>query len=213
MSNAHNAGRGLPPNLGTVLASLSFNTLVRAVRLVGLAILTVTTPAAAAINQDVPTASTDCRLSAQDVSAYRLIAYRILERIAALKARYPLLHSIATDAHVEDAKGRLWIAYHYSHGTSLVKNPDYVAGKKISPTVKRFSNDGVELNLYFFEGAWPGQAIVLPDMIGDMKIVIIIEGRETHSLATLRGSINEIIRNEQAMFQAKLRASPNNPCS
>jgi hypothetical protein len=48
--------------------------------------------------------------------------------------------------------------------------------EKGGATVKSFADDGVELNLYFYEGDWMGQAAVSPLQIGQMKIVIFIEG-------------------------------------
>ena len=141
-------------------------------------------------------------LTAQEVSTYRQIAHHTFDRIVALRGQYPHLRSIETDVRKDEASDKLWIAYHYEHGMSLVPNPHYVAGKKNSRTAKRFSpKDGVELHLYFYEGPWLGQAAVSPLAIGNMHIVTFIEGRETKQLAALRAAIGEIVQDEQAAFQ------------
>ena len=108
----------------------------------------------------------------QQVENYRQIAHRIISRIVALKDRYPHLASIDTAAHKEEARDKLWIAYHYTHGMSWVPNPNYAPLKKSSRRLKSFSaKDGIELNLYFYEGEWMGQAVVRPVHIGAMNVV------------------------------------------
>jgi hypothetical protein len=82
-----------------------------------------------------------------------------------------------------------------------VANPDYRPGFKISRQLKSFSEDGVEINLYFYEGDWPGQRAVIPFTIGRMKIVSLIEGRETPALAALRRDVGQILEREKTAFE------------
>jgi len=99
----------------------------------------------------------------------------------------------------EEAGDKLWIAYHYTHGLSWVPNPNYDPRREGSQTLKSFSsNDGVELNLYFYEGEWMGQATVRPVNIGAMKVVSFIEGDKTPSVAALQHDIGEIVSEEKA---------------
>jgi len=141
-------------------------------------------------------------LHAQETAAYRRIAHRIFGRIVALKDTYPHLASIETAAAREEAKDTLWIAYHFTHGMSYVPNPNYIPGTKGGKTLKSFSpEDGIDLNLYFFEGPWIGQATVSPVAIGDMKIVTFVEGSETKTMAKLRRAIGRIIQEEKSAFE------------
>jgi hypothetical protein len=159
--------------------------------------VTVIQPAAQERAADPPTP-----LPARQVATYRKIARRTFDRIAQLRKRYPHFRSIATDVRVEDAKDKLWIAYHYTHDMFLVPNPDYVAGKKNSRMVKRFSpDDGIEMDLYFYEGAWPGQQIVSPLSIGSMHVVMLIEGDATPDFGSLRIAIAQIIEEEKVRYQ------------
>jgi hypothetical protein len=141
-------------------------------------------------------------LRMQEVEMYRQIAHRIFDKIVALKDRYPHLALIDSAVRKEEAKDKLWIAYHYTHGMSWIPNPNYDPLKKGSQRLKSFSsNDGIQLNLYFYEGEWMGQAVVRPVDIGAMKVVSFIEGGETPSVAALRHDIGEIVSDEKAKFK------------
>src|SRR5215469_8932601 len=141
-------------------------------------------------------------LKMQEVEMYRQIAHHIFDKIVALKDRYPHLALIDNAVRKEEAKDRLWIAYHYTHGMSWIPNPNYNPLKKGSRRLKSFSsNDGIELNLYFYEGEWMGQAVVRPVDIGAMKVVTFIEGGETPSVAALRRDIGQIVSDEMNRFK------------
>ena len=141
-------------------------------------------------------------LKVQEVEMYRQIAQRIFDRIVALKDRYPHLALIDRTVTKEDAGNKLSIAYHYTHGMSWVPNPDYDPRRKGGRRLKSFSsNDGVELNLYFYEGEWEGQAMVRPVNIGAMKVVSFIEGAKTPSVTALQHDIGEIVSEEIARFK------------
>jgi len=140
-------------------------------------------------------------LKMQEVKIYRQIAHRIFDRIVALKDRYPHLALADSAMRKEEAKDKLWVAYHYIHGMSWVSNPNYDPLKKGSRRLKSFSSkDGIELNLYFYEGEWMGQAAVRPVDIGAMKVVTFIEGAETPSVAALRQDIGLIVSDEKGRF-------------
>lgn len=150
----------------------------------------------------LPAESAPGALKMQEVEMYRQIAQHIFNRIAALKDKYPHLALIESAVRKEDAGDKLWIAYHYTHGMSWVPNPDYDPRKKGSRRLKSFSpNDGIELNLYFYEGEWMGQAAVRPVNIGAMKIVSFIEGDKTPSVAALQHDIGEIVSWEITRFK------------
>lgn len=145
--------------------------------------------------------SGDHPLAPLQVAAYRKIVDRIWSRVEALAERYPHLRTIRATTTRTSAPERLRISYHFAHGLSTAPNPGYKPGKKSAPTIKVFSpDDGIELNLYFFEGAWPGQAAVSPLAIGDMKVVAFIEGRDTEAFESLRSTVMNIIRDEQERF-------------
>jgi hypothetical protein len=141
-------------------------------------------------------------LKMQEVEKYRQIAHRIIDHIVALKDRYPHLTSIDNTAHKEEAREKLWIAYHYTHGMSWIPNPNYNPLKKGSRRLKSFSaKDGIELNLYFYEGEWMGQAAVRPLHIGAMNIVTLIEGSDTPSVEALRRDVARIVADEMNRFK------------
>lgn len=143
-------------------------------------------------------------LNRQQVEMYRQIAQHIFNRIVALRGKYPHLALIESAVRKEDAGDKLWIAYHYTHGMSWVPNPHYDPEKKSSPRLKSFSpKDGIELNLYFYEGEWTGQAAVRPVNIGAMKVVPFIEGDKTPSVAALQHDIGEIVSEEIATFKSQ----------
>jgi len=143
-------------------------------------------------------------LKKQEVEKYRHIAQRIFGRIVALKDEYPHLALIESAVRKEDAPDKLWIAYHYTHGMSWVPNPHYNPRKKSSQRLKSFSPaDGIELNLYFYEGDWMGQAAVRPIHIGAMKVVSFIEGDKTPSVAALQRDIGEIVSEEASRFNGQ----------
>ncbi len=138
----------------------------------------------------------------QEAKMYRQIAHRIFDKIVALKDRYPHLALIDSAVRKEEAKDKLWIAYHYTHGMSWILNPNYDPLKKGSRRLKSFSsNDGIELNLYFYEGDWMGQAVVRPVNIGAMKVVTFVEGGETPGVAALRHDIGQIVSDEMGRFK------------
>jgi hypothetical protein len=120
----------------------------------------------------------------KDREMYRTIAFRIVDKLITAEGRdYPDLGKLSADtnggqpsAFREQSHQRLWIAYHYIHGMSRLPNPEHKPEEKGGATVKSFADDGVELNLYFYEGDWMGQAAVSPLQIGQIKIAIFIEG-------------------------------------
>lgn len=141
-------------------------------------------------------------LKTQEVEIYRQIAQRIFDGIVALKDKYPHLALIESAVRKEDARDKLWIAYHYTHDMSWVPNPHYNPRKKGSQRLKSFSpDDGIELNLYFYEGEWMGQATVRPIHIGAMKVVTFIEGDKTPSVAALQHDVGEIVSEEVTRFK------------
>lgn len=143
-------------------------------------------------------------LKKQEVEMYRQIANHVFNRIVALKDKYPHLALIESAVRKEYAGDKLWIAYHYTHGMSWVPNPHYDPHKKSSPRLKSFSpKDGIELNLYFYEGEWMGQAAVRPVNIGAMKVVSFVEGDKTASVAALRHDIGEIVSEETTRFKSQ----------
>lgn len=88
---------------------------------------------------------TSSPLNTREVEVYRQIAHRIFDRIVALKDRYPHLVSIENAARTEEARDKLWVAYHYTHGMSWIPNPNYNPRKKGSRELKSFSaKDGIE---------------------------------------------------------------------
>lgn len=152
----------------------------------------------------LPAESAPGALKRQEVETYRQIAHHVFNRIVALKDKYPHLALIESAVRKEDAGDKLWIAYHYTHGMSWVPNPHYDPRKKSSPRLKSFSpNDGIELNLYFYEGEWMGQAAVRPVNIGAMKVVCFVEGDKTTSVAALRHDIGEIVAEETTRFESQ----------
>src|SRR5690242_7818077 len=148
--------------------------------------------------------STSSTLDTREVAMYRQIAHRIFDRIVALKDRYPHLASIDSAARKEEPRDKLWIAYHYTHGMSWIPNPDYNPHQKGGRELKSFfAKDGIELNLYFYEGEWMGQAAVRPLHIGAMNVVTFIEGRETASVGALRRDIRQIVADEMNRFNGQ----------
>jgi hypothetical protein len=148
-------------------------------------------------------------LTLHEREMYRAIAHRIFNRFAvAAHGQYPDLAALASNsgsAH-EEAQDKLWVAYHYSRDLSWIPNPNYRPGVKGGQTVKSFEADGIELNLYFYEGDWMGQAAVLPSVIGKMKVVTFVEGSETAKAAFGR-ALHEAIDDEKSAFQKKPQPS------
>jgi hypothetical protein len=105
----------------------------------------------------------------------------------------------------EESQERLWIAYHYTHGMSRLPNPEHKPVEKGGATVKSFADDGVELNLYFYEGDWMGQAAVSPLQIGQMKIVIFIKGSRAPRKA-LGEALIRAIEQEHHTFRRMTRS-------
>jgi hypothetical protein len=109
----------------------------------------------------------------------------VLHSAGAAGERGPCVYPVPVDsngAHFgafwEESEDKLWIACHYTHGMSWIPNPNYQPSAKGGAKLKSFADDGVELNLYFYEGDWMGQAAVSPTEIGQMKIVVFVEGSE-----------------------------------
>jgi hypothetical protein len=162
-------------------------------------LLTLIALAAWGLTEGPPTA-----LNTREVEMYRQIAHGIFDKIVALKDRYPHLAAINAAVVKDEAKGndKLWTAYHYTHGMSWIQNPNYDPRKKCSRMLKSFSpNDGIELDLYFYEGEWMGQAMVRPTNIGDMKVVTLVEGSDTPSVAALRRDIARIVNQQKNEFK------------
>ena len=147
--------------------------------------------------------------SKKDREMYRSIAYRIVDKLVASESdKYPDLVKLSsakeakTAGFKEESEDKFWIAYHYSHGMSWIPNPNHKPLEKGGEKLKSFASDGVELNLYFYEGGWPGQAAVSPLQIGQMNIVLFVEGsqapREVFS-EVLRSNIEQ----EQRKFKKK----------
>jgi hypothetical protein len=137
-------------------------------------------------------------LDASQVTAYEHVANRIWSRIEDLDYRFEQLAAIRSASLRTASPHHLWVSYHYSQGISWVPNPAYRPARKIAKTLKVFSpKDGIDMTLYLYEGAWPGQAVVSPIRIGEMKVVAFIDGAETPQVASLRQAVMEIIRSEQ----------------
>ena len=142
------------------------------------------------------------RLEARQVILYRKIADRICDRIGALQNQYPHFATVNSQVHGEDSRDKLWLGYHYQHGMSWVPNPNYRPGAKGDKSVKSFSAvDGIEIDLYFYEGSWQGQAAVLPFDIGKMHVVSFIEGSDTPDMRSIKRTIGRILDDEKAAFQ------------
>jgi hypothetical protein len=146
-------------------------------------------------------------LSQKDREMYRSIAYRIVDKLVASESdKYPDLVKLSSNKEAKDGRfkeeseDKFWIAYHYSHGMSWIPNPDHKSFEKGGKELKSFANDGVELNLYFYEGGWPGQAAVSPLEIGQMKIVLFIEGSQA-----AREAFSEVLRNNIEQEQRRFR--------
>ena len=156
------------------------------------ALVLMSTAAQASDDRDNPP------LSASEVQAYRQIAHRIFDRVVALKQHYPHLVTIEVATQKDEPGDRLWVGYHYTHNMTWVSNPDYRPEMKGGDRVKSFApDDGVEINLYFYEGSWPGQAAVHPFSIGAMNVVSFIEGRDTPAIAALRRDVVSILVEEK----------------
>jgi hypothetical protein len=165
-------------------------------RLILLLGLTCSVGAARVMAEETP-------LTAQEREMYRAIAHRVFDKlVVAAHNQYPDLAALASNnvaAH-EEAKDKLWVAYHYSHGLSWIPNPDYKPGVKAAQKLKSFAADGIDLNLYFYEGDWMGQATVLPFVIGKMKVVTFIEGSKA-TTARFGQALRDAIEAEKSAFQ------------
>jgi hypothetical protein len=85
---------------------------------------------------------------------------------------------------------------------SWIPNPNYDPLKKGSRRLRSFSaKDGIDLNLYFYEGEWMGQTAVRPVHIGAMNIVTLIEGSDTPSVEALRRDVARIVADEMDRFK------------
>ena len=150
--------------------------------------------------------SAQAQLNSEQRAAYSGIAHRVLDRIVALKKQYPHLASLQQDVRKEESADKLWVAFHYTHAMSWAPNPDRHPFTKGDAQIKVFSKtDGVEVNLYFFEGDWPGQATVPYPLfqIGKMNVVTFIEGAETPELSALRRDVLRILQDEQSICAKK----------
>jgi hypothetical protein len=148
--------------------------------------------------------SAHAQLNSEERVAYSGIAHHVLDRIVALKKQYPHLASLQQDVRKDESADKLWVAFHYAHSMSWAPNPDHHPSTKGDAQVKVFSKtDGVELNLYFFEGSWPGQAVVPLFQIGEMKVVTFVEGAETPELSALRRDVRRILQEEQSIYAKK----------
>src|SRR5262245_17468589 len=111
-------------------------------------------------------------LGKRDREMYRAIAYRIVGKLISAEGHdYPDLVKLSGNPQAEsgvfreESEEKLWIAYHYTHGMSWIPNPNHKPSQKGGAKVKSFAEGGVELNLYFYEGDWTGQAAVSPSQI------------------------------------------------
>jgi hypothetical protein len=147
-------------------------------------------------------------LGNKDREKYRSIAYRVVDKLIASEGHdYPDLVKLSGSAkgahpgaYREESEDRLWIAYHYTHGMSWIPNPNHKPVGKGGAKVKSFADDGVELNLYFYEGDWIGQAAVSPSEIGQMKIVVFVEGSQAARKA-FGEVLSKAIEQEQRAYQ------------
>ena len=149
-------------------------------------------------------------LGKKDREMYRSIAYRIVDKlISAERHGYPDLVKLSANTQGaqsgvfrEESEDKLWIAYHYTHGMSWIPNPNHKPSRKGGVKVKSFAEDGIELNLYFYEGDWMGQAAVSPLQIGQMKVVLFIEGSQSPRRA-FGEALRRAIEQEQRALQRK----------
>lgn len=133
---------------------------------------------------------------------YRKIANRIIDRIISLKEKYPHFAEVDKSATREEAEDRLWIAFHYTHGMSLVPDPNYRPDKLGGKDKKVFSEaDGIDLHMYFFEGPWEGSAFVKRQKIGEMSVVVSLDGGDTDDIKLIRNRIFQFISKEERSRQ------------
>jgi hypothetical protein len=139
---------------------------------------------------------------------YRKIAKRIIDKIISLKEKYPHFAQVNKIATVEEAEDKLWIAFHYTHGMSMVPNPNYLPGKKGNKDKKVFSQtDGIDLHIYFFKGPWDGQAVAIPQKIGELNVVVLLDGRileQGVDVDDIEDQINQIINAEAELNTASI---------
>jgi hypothetical protein len=162
-------------------------------------------------------ADEDHRLTARQMIRYRHVATSTWTRIVKLQDQFAQLNTIKSAAKRFEAPDHLWISYHYAQDVSWRPNSEFRPGKKIAPMRKMFSPEGVDLSLYFYEGRWPGQAVVSPIAIGKMNVVLFVDGPHTKELESLRRAIIGIICDQDVRFDGvgqhnPARRSPSDGC-
>jgi len=140
----------------------------------------------------------------QDI--YTQLVERIIAGVKALKAEYPHFATVDTQAKISRSSepDRFYVQFEYEHAVKRVPDPQYNpdSGKKQSQTLKVFEEDGLWLSMHFFKGSWRGTAIVRPTVIGDLNIVVFLDGlRTTPEFAAINQRIDQIIQKEAVWFR------------
>ncbi len=150
---------------------------------------------------------------AETLNPDRQTVDRIIENVKALKADFPQLAQIDEKGKISENQDpeRFGVGFEYQQGLHYVPNPNFdpqlncgrvgwepACEKKGAKTVKQFDANGIFLGLHFYKGEWMGQAEVRSFEIGDLKVVVFLEGEPGASLDNLDQRIHRILEQEKA---------------
>jgi len=133
---------------------------------------------------------------------YKGIILRIVDQIKTLKGEYKHFVNIDDNANMQESEEQFWFTFDYENDVKWIKNPSYSPDLNSSETMKTFTkSEGIDLTMYFYKGEWQGQDPVRPFNIGDLRVVVFVEGVDTEEINEIRVRIGQIILAEKANFE------------
>ena len=138
--------------------------------------------------------------SQSDVTSQKKIAANIIDRIKGLEEFFPHFVAVEEKATVSEMDGQFWMAFEYQND---VQN---VIDEETQQEVKHFSEEkGIDVSIYFYNGAWEGEGEAKPFTFGDMNVLVYVEGPLTEELQVIRATIGQIVLDEKKNYERNLK--------
>ncbi len=129
---------------------------------------------------------------------YVPLARRIVAEVVGLGARFPSLADAGRRVLTIEERPELGMRWSHQHGGRVVHNPGYdpqVPYTAAAPTREVLDPPhGLRLDLFFYEGPWPGLDPVDPIPVGAMNVVVRVDAPDPSLRRAVAEAVGAIVR-------------------
>ena len=127
---------------------------------------------------------------------YKEAAYKIIDRIKGLDEIFDHFKGVDENAKIVDDEESFWITFDYENDVETTVN------EETQEEIKTFSEEqGIDVSLFFYKGEWQGTGKARPFTMGDLNVLVFVEGAETEDLLTIRSTIGQIVLDEKNNYE------------